>query len=252
MIRIFSGELLGTFLLVLIGCGSVCLAAYSGVLTELWQVAVVWGTGVSLAIYASKAFCPAHLNPAVSLAMYFRKKIRLDQLFYFFLAQLVGAILAAVTLLILFESEIVAFELNNGIIRGAADSYRSAVAFGEFYPNPSFESLLTVTQWEAILYEAGATFILVKMIFLVTSMPAKFDLIVPLLIGLTVTLLILLVAPYTQAGMNPARDLGPRIVAYFGGWGRAALPSEMVGAVSVYVFGPMLGAGIAALTSRKS
>ena len=62
------GEALGTFLLVLFGTGSVACAVLTGALQGLWQVAVVWGFGVTIAIYCSAALSGAHLNPAVSLA----------------------------------------------------------------------------------------------------------------------------------------------------------------------------------------
>ena len=63
-----AGEVLGTYLLVLFGAGSVAAAVLTGAQQGLWQVAVVWGFGVTLAIYASAALSGAHLNPAVSLA----------------------------------------------------------------------------------------------------------------------------------------------------------------------------------------
>src|SRR4029079_8005001 len=62
------GEALGTFLLVLFGTGSVACAVLTGALQGLWQVAVVWGFGVTIAIYSSAGLSGAHLNPAVSLA----------------------------------------------------------------------------------------------------------------------------------------------------------------------------------------
>ena len=65
----FIGETLGTFLLVLFGCGSVAVSVlfkeYQGIL----QIAIVWGIGVTLAIYLTRHLSCAHLNPAVSLAM---------------------------------------------------------------------------------------------------------------------------------------------------------------------------------------
>src|SRR5262249_36038999 len=64
--RAVVGEAVGTFLLVLFGTGSVASAILTGALTGLWQVAVVWGFGVTLAIYASATLSGAHLNPAVS------------------------------------------------------------------------------------------------------------------------------------------------------------------------------------------
>ena len=66
--RALAGELLGTYLLVLFGTGSVAAAVLTNAQMGLWQVAVVWGFGVTLAIYASAALSGAHLNPAVSLA----------------------------------------------------------------------------------------------------------------------------------------------------------------------------------------
>src|SRR4051812_50014325 len=62
------GEVVGTFLLVLFGTGSVACAVLTGALQGLWQVAVVWGFGVTIAIYCSAGLSGAHLNPAVSLA----------------------------------------------------------------------------------------------------------------------------------------------------------------------------------------
>src|ERR687890_739343 len=62
------GEVVGTFLLVLFGTGSVACAVLTGALQGLWQVATVWGVGVTIAIYSSAALSGAHLNPAVSLA----------------------------------------------------------------------------------------------------------------------------------------------------------------------------------------
>src|SRR2546423_1306771 len=62
------GEVLGTFLMVLIGTGSVACAVLTGALQGLWQVAVVWGLGVAIAIYTSAALSGPHLNPAVTAA----------------------------------------------------------------------------------------------------------------------------------------------------------------------------------------
>src|SRR5215210_2436806 len=62
------GEALGTFIMVLFGTGAVACAVLTGALQGLWQVAVVWGCGVALAIYVSAGLSGAHLNPAVTAA----------------------------------------------------------------------------------------------------------------------------------------------------------------------------------------
>lgn len=64
----------------------------------------------------------------------------------------------------------------------------------------------------------------------------------PLCVGLTVAILISVVAPLTQAGFNPARDFGPRLFAYWAGWGRIAIPGPRGGFFSVYILSPFLGA----------
>ena len=64
-----TGEALGTFLMVLFGTGSVATAVLTGALQDLWQVAVIWGLGVTLAIHCAASLSGAHLNPAVTMAV---------------------------------------------------------------------------------------------------------------------------------------------------------------------------------------
>ena len=68
--------------------------------------------------------------------------------------------------------------------------------------------------------------------------------VIPVLIGFTVAMLLALYAPLTQAGWNPARDFGPRIVAYFSGWGTVAIPGPR-GGFWIYIIGPYIGGFIA-------
>lgn len=58
--------------------------------------------------------------------------------------------------------------------------------------------------------------------------------------------IIALLAPLTQAGLNPARDFGPRLVAWWAGWGAAAFPDRNGGFFWVYILAPVVGAAIAA------
>jgi glycerol uptake facilitator protein len=64
----------------------------------------------------------------------------------------------------------------------------------------------------------------------------------PLFIGLTVSIIISIVAPLTQAGLNPARDFGPRLVAFLFGWGDIAIPGPRSGFFTVYILSPVVGA----------
>ena len=73
------------------------------------------------------------------------------------------------------------------------------------------------------------------------------DALAPMFIGLTVSSIICLIAPLTQAGLNPARDFGPRLVAWASGWGNAAFPDYSGGFFYVYILAPIVGGIIAAL-----
>src|SRR5262249_61456268 len=64
----------------------------------------------------------------------------------------------------------------------------------------------------------------------------------PVFIGLTVAILISVLAPLTQACFNPARDFGPRLFAALAGWGRIALPGRGTGFLTVYILSPVIGA----------
>jgi glycerol uptake facilitator protein len=70
--RALAGESLGTYLFLLFGTGPVAAPVLASAQMGLWQVAVVWGFGVTIAIYASAALSGAHLNPVVSIAFALR------------------------------------------------------------------------------------------------------------------------------------------------------------------------------------
>lgn len=111
-----------------------------------------------------------------------------------------------------------------------------------------------VSGWVAALTEGLGTFILVFMIFALTegcNLGRPDDSLAPFFIGLTVTTLICILAPLTQAGLNPARDLSPRVVSIIAGWGKAALPDPHYGFLTVYVLGPIAGGITAALSFTK-
>ena len=242
----FIGEALGTFILVLFGCGSVAVSVLFEAHHGLMQVALAWGIGVTLAIYLTRHMSCAHLNPAVSLAMVFGGRMSSRKLPVYLTAQFTGAILAGLVIYALFAPSIASFENANCIVRGSLESARTAMMFGEFYPAPGGGAV--VSMHLAIAAEAFGTFILTLMIFALTegcNVGRPDDALAPIFIGLTVTSVICLIAPLTQAGLNPARDLGPRLVAWLMGWGGAAFPDHAGGFFFVYVLGPLLG-GISA------
>ncbi len=252
--REFLGETIGTFILVFFGCGSVAVTALFSAHVGLFQVACVWGVGVALAVYATRHLSCAHLNPAVSLAMVVGKRMSMRRLPVYLAAQFFGAFLAAAVLYMLFSRSIAQYESAHSIVRGAPDSIRTAMMFGEYYPNPGAGPVASVSTTNAFMAEAVGTFALVFLIFALTegcNVGRPDDSAAPLFIGLTVAIIICIVAPLTQAGLNPARDLSPRIFAYLAGWKNAALPDAHYGFFTVYVLGPVAGGTLASIVFMK-
>jgi len=250
-----AGEALGTFLLVLFGTGSVACAVLTGALQGLWQVATVWGFGVTIAIFCSAALSGAHLNPAVSLAFALLRPHRFSWrwLLPYWAAQLAGAVLAGLVVWAAFAPFLTRFELKEGLVRGAPGSERAAMIFGQYFPNPAIfgtgpDAAALVSPLTAMLVEALGTAVLLLVIFALSdphNEAAPEPTLVPFFIGFTVAALISLFAPITQAGWNPARDFGPRLVAVLAGYGSVAIPGPQ-GGFWIYIVGPMLGAIVGA------
>jgi glycerol uptake facilitator protein len=248
-------EAVGTFVLVLFGTGSVASAVLTGAQVGLWQVAVVWGFGVALAIYCSAAASGAHLNPAVSLAFALWRPAGFGwgRVLPYWAAQLAGAVLAGCAVAALYWPVLVRFEAEKGIVRGAPGSELSAMVFGEYFPNPALfgtdaAARALVSPAQALLVEAFGTAVLAFVIFALTdprNRAAPGSHLVPFFVGFTVAALISLFAPLTQAGWNPARDFGPRLVALALGWGEVAVPGP-AGGFWIYVAGPLVGAPLGA------
>ena len=246
----FIGEMLGTFVLILFGCSSVAVAVLFDEYNSIFQIGMVWGLAVTLSVFLTRNICYAHLNPAVSVGMVVAGRMSARKLPVYLSAQFVGAVLAGVTIYGLFSASIAHYEAIHEIVRGTSASVDTARIFGEFYPNPGDSSVSTVNLPLAMFAEGFGTFLLVLFVFALTedcNVGRPSSDMQPLFIGLTVSSIIFFVAPITQCGLNPARDFGPRLVAYFAGWGDAALPDTVGGWFWVYILAPVIGASIAAV-----
>jgi glycerol uptake facilitator protein len=245
-----AGEFLGTFVLVFFGVGVVNAAVVTGAQVGLWQVAVVWAIGVSLAIYMSASLSGAHLNPAITAVAVVYDRFPLTRALVYVAAQLLGAIMASLLLYRLFGEAILEFERRHGLLRGGPGSELSAMVFGEYFPNPAVfgtaEDAWRIVGLEgAFLAEMVGTAMLALVVAAVTHTRNRARPIAgteAILIGLGVAAIISIIAPLTQAGLNPARDFGPRLVAWFLGWGDIAIPGPRGGWFSVYILAPVLGA----------
>jgi glycerol uptake facilitator len=253
-------EVIGTFMLVLFGCGAVHTAVLLGVQSGLWQVAIVWGLAIMLASYTVGGISGAHINPAITLAFAVWGRHPWRSVVPYILSQLAGAIAASAVLFCLFHGFLAAKEQEKGVRRGEPGSIVTAMCYCEFFPNPAplaaapgpydpaiHEQLRArLPQSAAFGAELLGTLLLALVVFAVTDeanhgrppagMAAVF-------IGLTVAALISVIAPLTQACFNPARDFGPRLFTYFAGWGAVALPGlAEPWWLNVYIVAPICGA----------
>lgn len=233
-------ECFGTCVLVQVGCAGLCASTYLGVYEGLWQAAAVWLIGATLAVLATASISGAHLNPAVTLSFALMRPddFTVSDVIPYWVAQLAGGILAGLINLSIYGTAIASFEAANNLVRGTDGGIASAVAFGDYYMlSPSVGSFM-----QAIFIEAFGTAFLVFIIFSVTNpkndVPSSA---VPLIVGTAIAAMIATLGATTGAGINPARDLGPRLVTLFMGWGTPAMNGSLV-----YIAGPMIGGPIGA------
>jgi glycerol uptake facilitator protein len=261
LLRILLAEALGTFILVLFGCGAVHASVLTGAQSGLWQVAIIWGLGVAFAAYSVGAVSGAHINPAMTIALAVWGRFDWGRVGPYIAAQLIGAFLAAAALFVVYSPSLKQKEDKMGVKRGEPGSVVTASCYGEFFPAPggvlTAEGKWIDTEWEnfqarasfkeAFFAEILCTAVLALMVFAVTDnrnpgAPSAY--LAPLVIGLTVAALISIIAPLTQCCLNPARDFGPRLFTFIAGWGSAAFPGPngYGGVLGVYLLAPILGA----------
>ena len=199
-----GAEFLGTFWLVLGGCGSAVLAAkFPEIGIGLVGVALAFGLTVVTMAYAVGHISGGHFNPAVTIGLFAGGRTPAGELLPYILAQLAGAIIAALVLYVIASGK-AGFDLAGGF---ASNGY------GEH--SPGGYSLATGFVTELVL---TAGFLFVIMGVTDTRAPSGFA---PLAIGLTLTLIHLISIPVTNTSVNPARSTGPAL--FVGGWALAQL-----------------------------
>ena len=245
-----TGEFLGTFVMVFFGIGVVHAAVISGAQIGLWQVAAVWAVGVTLGIYTAASLSGAHINPAITLVVAVYDGFPWRRVVPYWTAQVAGAAFAGLVLYLLYSNAISAFEIQHDLVRGEPGSQLSAMIYGEYFPNPAVfgtdaKAFGTVDIKVGFAAELVGTAMLAFIVSVVThgrnyARPQSAGAAVA--IGVGVAAIISVLAPLSQAGLNPARDFGPRLIAYFAGWNGIAIPGPRDGWLIVYILGPLIGA----------
>jgi aquaporin Z len=180
----YIAELIGTFTLVFCGCGAIVTNEFSDGTVTHSGIALTFGLVVMSLIYAFGEISGAHFNPAVTIAFTYAKKFPLKEVPKYIIAQCLGAILAAIILLILFPDN-------------------------EFLGT----TLPKIDVWRVFLFEVILTFFLMLVIINVSTGSKESGIMAGIAIGGVVWLEAQFAGPITGASMNPARSIGPAIVS---------------------------------------
>ncbi len=222
-----AAEFLGTALLVLLGDGVVASVVLMGKQADWIVITTGWGLAVAISVYVTGRISGGHLNPAVTLALASRGAFPASRVVPYWIAQLAGGMAGAALVYIDYFSAFADFEAIRGITRGAMSEGKllgtAAGGAGVFCNFPAFDNLAG-----NVFSEVLGTAVLLLGIRALTDRrnvaPGRgFE---PLLVGLLVLAIGLCLGAPTGYAINPARDLGPRIVAALCGWGQSVFSSH--------------------------
>jgi len=255
-----AAEFVGLFLLTSIGLMTVATAITAGAY-GLFELSIAFAFAIMVIVLVIGVYSGAHINPAITIALATFGRFPWREVPIYIAAQISGGVVGSFVLYWLYKGPINAFERANNIVRGEPASAITAMIFHCFAPNPAIAG---VQKWDpsiistttAVAGEAFGTFVLALVIFAVLDPRNGFAPSLKtfgLIIGLVVGFIIMVLAPLTMAGINPARDLGPRIATTILGWGEVSFPG--VGPDWwVWTVGPIIGAvaggGLAILMGR--
>ncbi|NIH82508.1 MIP/aquaporin family protein [Amycolatopsis viridis] len=250
-------EFLGTAILIILGCGSVAVAVAglpgSGRQTgdfgpANWLIiAWGWGLAVTLAVYVAGGVSGAHINPAVTLAFAIRRKFPWAKVLPYWVAQVVGAFAGAAVVLGVYHNAIDAFLAAQNPPTDRPGSLATFSIFATF-PAKYFGNGV----WGPLVDQIVGTAILVAILAAIIDSrnQAPAANLAPFVVGLIVVAIGLTYGTNAGYAINPARDLGPRLLALAGGWGSKAFPGNgdwFSGYWWIPIVGPLVGGVVGVL-----
>ena len=259
-------EFLGTFVLLAFGDGVVAVAVAglpgSGRTagpTTIFNAAgdwllITWGwaMAVAFAIWVAGGVSGAHLNPAVTLAFAVRRKFAWAKVAPYWAAQVLGAFVGAALVFLVYNSAINAFNLAAHTPKSSGQALATYSIFATFpagyfhggYGGPLIDQVV------------GTAFLVMLVVAVIDARnTAVGSNMTPLIIGFIVAAIGMSYGPNAGYAINPARDFGPRLLAYFAGWGHVALPGtyhaiggpNFTGYFWIPIVGPLVGGVIGVL-----
>jgi len=219
--KVFVAELIGTFTLVLLGCGSAVLAG-----AEVGQLGISFAFGLAIVAmaYGIGPISGCHVNPAVSFGAFVAGRMQLNEMLRYWAAQFIGALLGAAVLYLIATGK-AGYDLATN---GLGQNGWGAGYLGEF----------NVTS--ALVFEVVATFLFLVVILGSTQKSAP-GMVAGLAIGLTLAVIHIVGIQVTGVSVNPARSFGPAVIV-----GGTALSQ-----LWLFLTAPLIGAALAGLLFKQ-
>jgi glycerol uptake facilitator protein len=249
-------EFLGTFVLIAFGDGVVAMAVAAlnssgraASPTTIFQAAgdwllIGWGWGLAVAfgVYVAGGVTGAHLNPAVTVAFAARRGFPWKKVIPYSVAQILGAFVGAALVYANYHDAIKAYEKAANIVRGDPSGNTTFSIFATF-PAPYFNG-----GWFGPLLDQviGTAFLVLLILAVVDvlNMAPKGN-IGPFIVGLIVVAIGISFGANAGYAINPARDFGPRVLAWLAGWGHNAFPG-VDNYFWIPIVGPLIGGVVGA------
>jgi glycerol uptake facilitator protein len=246
-------EFLGTLVLVLLGCGSVAVAVAGlpgsgrqpGPFGAANWLIISWGWGLAVVfgVYVAAGVSGAHINPAVTLAWALRRRFPWRKVVPYWVAQVVGGFVGAALVYAVYHQAITAYDQAQHIAARprSLDTFAIFATFPAKYFGGGFAGPL--------LDQIVGTAILVGLIAAIIDNrnQAPQANMAPFLIGMIVVAIGVSYGTSAGYAINPARDLGPRILTWLTGWGELAFPGDYTYFSQYWwipIVGPLVGGAV--------
>lgn len=252
-------EFLGVFVLIAFGDGVVAVAVaglpgsgrtttpttiFTGV-GDWTLITWGWAMAVAMAVWVAGGVSGAHLNPAVTLAFAVRRRFEWVKVLPYWFAQLTGAMAGASLVYVVYEAAINQFNLLTLTPRSSGNALATYSIFATF-PATYFHGSIPGPLIDQIV---GTAFLLLLVAAIIDARnTAVGSNLAPLIIGFAVAAIGMSFGPNAGYAINPARDFGPRLIAYAFGWGSVAMPGTIhvighmfTGYFWIPIVGPLIG-----------
>ena len=210
LIKKCIAEFVGTFALVFFGCGSMILHQINPNAISVDSIPIIFGLIVAAMIYALGHVSGAHFNPAVSVAFYQNKSINIQELCFYIPSQIMGAVVAS---------------SSHKFFWGSEHSFGMTINKLTVYQGAFLEILISM-------------FLMLTIISVATNEKISKH-IAGFSIGGIITVCSFVAGPFTGASMNPARSIGPALLA------------NNFDSIMIYIFAPIIGAVLAILINNQ-